>query len=485
MKKIGLAFESIFYYLFLVAFIIGINYISFKHYKRWNFSSSNRFTLSPQTKDILKKLDKDITVYVCFSPGLITYDWVKLLLEQYTNCSSHLHVKYINVVRDVDKAKLIFERYKIRPQNVVIFTLGNKHKIVYERDLVDMDYSPVMRGGVPVPSAFNGEMLFTSAIAELSSGIKPTVIFLTGHGERSIDDMQAGIGIKQVAQILEKQGYVVKKAIGLNWKPEKHSVLVICRPKTDFLPQEMKKIDEFLHEGGRLLFLADPDLPASLRQWFKESYSVLIGDNVVVDPLLNVLSPVNLLVNYYGLHPITKPFIGTALLLTMACSVDPIENDIGNSKQETDQKNNQKNAKTSFFKFSKLLFSSAKSWAESDWREGKYSYDKGKDLEGPVCLAVAGENNSAGSRIVVIGDSDFVTNVAVDNLNNRDFFLATINWLLELNNRINIGPKPIKTIKLNIAYARLRMLFLFTVVFLPLGIMILGLIVVILRRRQR
>ena len=53
----------------LVFFILaGINYIAFKHFKRWDFSRNQKYALSDQTKQLLRGLQKPLKIYVFFSP---------------------------------------------------------------------------------------------------------------------------------------------------------------------------------------------------------------------------------------------------------------------------------------------------------------------------------------------------------------------------------------------------------------------------------
>src|SRR5580698_4475247 len=71
--------------LLLVAFILAvINYIGFKHYKHWDLSASQFYTLSPKTIDVLKNLDSPLTIYTFLDPkNTVQDDQIANLLKEY------------------------------------------------------------------------------------------------------------------------------------------------------------------------------------------------------------------------------------------------------------------------------------------------------------------------------------------------------------------------------------------------------------------
>jgi ABC-type uncharacterized transport system involved in gliding motility auxiliary subunit len=86
------------------------------------------------------------------------------------------------------------------------------------------------------------------------------------------------------------------------------------------------------------------------------------------------------------------------------------------------------------------------------------------------------------SRMVVIGDSDFVAN---GNLvgGNLDLFLSSVNWLLDREELIAIAPKPIEEIKLTLSRKQLVKLFWINVGGIPSFAALIGLMVWIRRRK--
>jgi ABC-type uncharacterized transport system involved in gliding motility auxiliary subunit len=102
---------------------------------------------------------------------------------------------------------------------------------------------------------------------------------------------------------------------------------------------------------------------------------------------------------------------------------------------------------------------SPQSWAEADVKalltSGQVMLDESKgDKKGPISIAAAvsaasteppkpGEADAPKpeTRVVVIGDSDFVSAAGLGISGNRDLFLNTVGWLSQQENLISIRPK--------------------------------------------
>ena len=115
----------------------------------------------------------------------------------------------------------------------------------------------------------------------------------------------------------------------------------------------------------------------------------------------------------------------------------------------------------------------------------------GDNPERPISLGVAIERGASQtmldvqikpSRMVVFGDSDFVSNGSMVG-GNEDLFMSALNWLLEREELIAIAPKPIEEVKLSLSRGDLRKLFWINVTGIPAVAMVLGLMVWARRRK--
>ncbi len=84
---------------------------------------------------------------------------------------------------------------------------------------------------------------------------------------------------------------------------------------------------------------------------------------------------------------------------------------------------------------------------------------------------------------MVFGDSDFVGNGQLGNVGNRDMILGAVYWLLEQEQLIGIGPKPIESIKLNVTAAQATRLFWFSFLAMPALCAVLGTAMWLVRRK--
>jgi ABC-type uncharacterized transport system involved in gliding motility auxiliary subunit len=123
------------------------------------------------------------------------------------------------------------------------------------------------------------------------------------------------------------------------------------------------------------------------------------------------------------------------------------------------------------------------------------SFDPGKDLEGPLSLAVAvsketgetdddtDEKPARTARMVVTGTSNFAIDAYFTVQGNGNLFLNMISWLAQDEDLISIRPKPVDDRRIILSQGQLVMLRMFTVFLLPGAAIVIGIIVITQRRR--
>src|SRR5262249_55775103 len=96
-----------------------------------------------------------------------------------------------------------------------------------------------------------------------------------------------------------------------------------------------------------------------------------------------------------------------------------------------------------------LLTTSANSFAKDKITPGQQiKYEPGKDQKGPLTIGAAASkavDSKKEARLVVIGDSDFVSNgvIKAQGFRNSDLFLNSVNWLAEDEDLISIRAKSV------------------------------------------
>ena len=194
----------------------------------------------------------------------------------------------------------------------------------------------------------------------------------------------------------------------------------------------------------------------------------------------NTLKGSDVYVRSYYEHPITMRMGDSGARFHLPRSIVPLITEDSNSPSDDRPI------------VSELALTSEKSWSEMQVEDmsAKFDEDTG-DRRGPISLAVAIERGASQtlldvqiqpSRMVVFGDSDFVSNGALAG-GDQDLFLSALNWLLDREVLMAISPKPIEEIKLSITRKQLNKIFWRTVVGIP-SLAVIGGLLVWFRRRK-
>jgi ABC-type uncharacterized transport system involved in gliding motility auxiliary subunit len=452
----------------LVLGIIGlVEAISAKHNLRIDLTEGRRYTLSDQTKKIVKGLTDDVQVTAFYRSDQPDRRAAQDLLRQYAELSPKFRYEVVDPDRQPGRAK----RYGITLYGTTVLETGDREEKITEVE----------------------EHQLTNGLLRLLRKGKPVVYFLAGHGERDVED-GAREGYRQAKEALEKANYEVRPLLLLRERqvPGDASVVAISGPKRDLVEPELKALTAYIERGGSLLVQLDPFSAPGLVT-FLSKYGIVVGDDVIVDEFSRVLGGDYLMpvITAYRPHPITRDF-ALASLFPFARSVDAArEAPEGVSLQPLGE-------------------TGAGSWAETsqdELRRGRLTFDKRQDKGGPVPVGVAAtvkrtaaaqeatgservdtdstERPGRDARVVVYGTSAFASNSFLNFSGNRDLFLNTISWLAEDEDQISIRPREAKSAPVFLTAVQGRLAFWVPVVVVPAIILITGTSVVVRRRRSR
>lgn len=448
---------------------VMVNYLAHRHYARADWSRSKFYGLSDKTLSLLAGLSNRVDVVVFFQPEHEAYDDVNNLLKEYAHASPLVHVERVDPNRDLARAEQLARRFQVDELNVVVFDCAGRSKFVSAADLMDLDYSGVMRGGAPQQTTFKGELAFSSALQSITQARQPVVYFLRGHGERDINDRDPYTGYSSLAQQVRRDNAEVRDlALGeARGIPADADAVIVPGPTKTLAQQEIDVLRAWLDNSGRLMVLLDTGSAAGLHPLL-EAWGVRLEDDVVVDPT-RTLSGLDLFVNDYGEHAITRNLRDVTSVFYLPRSIEPAPPPEGAAVQ-ADQPN-----------VAWIARSSPDSWAESDLEQKPMKFDAARDRKGPIAIAVAAEKGPVlgvdvdirPSRLVVFGDTDFLSNGALSG-GNVDLFLSALNWLLERDQLMAIAPKPVDETRLVMTQGQVNRLFWIVVVLIPGLIGILG-----------
>lgn len=389
--------------------------------KRVDITLNQLYTLSEQTRKILKTVDKDIRVTAFLGQNVPAQNQQRArdMLGLYAYETQFVTVSYADPYID----QLLRNKYDIRVDGTIVFESDTRHEKVTTIE----------------------EQKFTSAILKLIKDETKKIYFLVGHEEHEIEDFN-NEGYSSLRAELENQNYAAF-SLSLLTEPDIPAdceVLVIAGPKTAFSRYELDIVAKYLARNGKLLLMLDPSLTSAedtnsglvrlMKRW-----GITIGNDFVVDetdfvPLFGPGAPVP----GFELHEITRAmrdFVAFPLTRSVTPAADSPTT-------------------LSVKSLAKTVGGIQDTWGETERTpDGTFSteltYTAGVDTPPPVSVAVAVaqkvDNNSqdettgASTRIVVFGDSDFAVNAALREAN-RDLFLATINWLTLAEDLIAIRP---------------------------------------------
>jgi ABC-type uncharacterized transport system involved in gliding motility auxiliary subunit len=431
-----------------VLVILGaLNFVGYRHHKRFDLTSEKLFTLSDQTRQIVGGLKKDVSVLRFAKTGDPTLDD---MMAEYMNLSRRFHYQTV----DPQQKPEVAQQYGVTRMGDVVVASGTRTE--------------------HLDAGFRGEISeedVTSAILKVTRDALKTVCFVTGHGEKPLTDDQPR-GYQLVDQGLKKESYVTKSVnlVSENGVPSDCNVVVIAGPIQAYFPQESTMIAKYLDGGGKALIEVDPETDPKLDEVF-QGWNINLGKNVVIDAsgvgrLFGTGAAVPLVVDY-GESPITKNLRGGMTFFPLARTVSVADN----TKPQPQS--------------IELLKTSARSFTIPNLPQTKeISYDPKTDTIGPLSLGVAASRKTGDkeARLVMIGDSDFAANQWIGLQHNGDLFFNAINWLAQDENLISIRPKKTTNRRVTLTEAQARVLSWLDLLFLP-GIVILSGIYIWWKRR--
>jgi len=235
--------------VFLVI-VAMVNYMSFRHFKRWDFSRNRKYELSSQTKNVLKNMKKPVRAIIFFSSATEIIPDVNGLLREYEFASNKkFKTEVVDPYRNLSRAQELQTKYRFGTnENILILDIDGKSKFVNAGDMViteEPDQMQVMLGQTqPRITGFKGEQAVTSAMMELIDGKPNKVYFVGGHGEPNLESPD----LKFFNESLKRQNIQISPLLLLNQNniPEDCRAPHHLRSETRFLRIRIETARRFL-----------------------------------------------------------------------------------------------------------------------------------------------------------------------------------------------------------------------------------------------
>ena len=319
--------------LLVIALTVMVNWLAGRRFVRGDWTTTQIYSLSEKTENILSGLDDEIRVVVFMTQQTPMYDQVQELLERYKATSDKIAVEHIDPEREPLKTTQLAEQYGVEVADTVVFIYGDRTKYVTSDQMAEMDFSGAQYGQPPTMRAFKGEEQFTSAILSLVAPDVPKIYFVTGHGEAALGGAGGGAsdrGLRILEEALKRENMETADTSLLSGEvPDDADVIAIIGPTRAYTQAETEALGTYLDRGGRLLLALDPLIepagtmrPTRLESMLAER-GVGVHDDLVVDPSRRLpfydLSAVYL--EDFPAHPLTRGLEGFAVLFTVSRSL--------------------------------------------------------------------------------------------------------------------------------------------------------------------
>jgi len=355
-----------------IAFVVLLNSLAALYFFRIDLTEERRYTIKPQTKELLKNLEDEVFVEVFLegdlNPGFKRFQKsVAETLEEF-RIYSHNKVKFIftnPAQAQGQKARNEFmsdlASKGITPMNVIENENGQRvEKFVFPGALVSYEGFEtglmLLKGNraqgaqeILNESIEGTEYELANAIYKLSNNHRKKIGLLRGHGE--LDSLQ----IASFNNVLLEQYDVFRVDLSKKQKVEGYQLLIAAKPKFAFSDADKYKLDQYIMHGGKVLFLIDR-LEANMDSASREDYfafpynlnlddqlfkyGVRINPDVVEDrvsgkypivvgtagnrpQIMQLDWPFFPLVNQYADHPITRNL--DASMTKFVSSIDTVK----------------------------------------------------------------------------------------------------------------------------------------------------------------
>src|SRR5258708_21876960 len=189
---------------------VVVNVLSARHFTRWDWTTTRRWSLSPATLETLGSLEQRVDVWAIAGPGDPLEGGLRAVLLEYQAASPRVHVVWIDPDRDVVQLVDVQRRFgiqtgmavdgRVATDAVVVVASGDKHWFLTPIDLFDQTGDVLARP--------REERALTQAIRAVLGGDRARLCFTVGHGELSIEPTKAERDdLGALRDLLEKNNY--------------------------------------------------------------------------------------------------------------------------------------------------------------------------------------------------------------------------------------------------------------------------------------
>jgi ABC-type uncharacterized transport system involved in gliding motility auxiliary subunit len=369
--------------LAVVSILASLLVLAGRHPLRLDLSPNRSLTLSPHTRQVLKRLHDDVhaTAFTSGQEQAIRQQ-IADLLRLYADAQPRLTTRMLDLDRSPGEA----ERLGISNYNVVVLESDGRHERV----------DPVT------------EENLTAGLLAVTGRETVIAYVVQGHGEPDVRDFDQRSGAGDAAAALTSDGFDVRPLAGAARIPPDAGLVILAGSTRELQPAEVAALDAYVRDGGRLLVLVDSDAPRSVLGLL-DRYGIQPGNDVVVDEQAKLFGADGLSARVADLNEKLVPDRPVASALLPLAQSLRLEERPGTDAEY-------------------LAVTDETTWADVRGRPSgtERVFRAGTDRVGPLPVgAVVGvPAEGREGRLVAIGNSHFASNFQLGVLGNRDLLLV-------------------------------------------------------------
>ncbi|HMQ48821.1 MAG TPA: gliding motility-associated ABC transporter substrate-binding protein GldG [Saprospiraceae bacterium] len=244
-------------------------------YSSIDMTEENRFTLTPATKGLLKDLENTVFVRVLLD-GEFPAGFKRLqsatqeMLDDFRSESGLIEYEFMDpsagTTEEVNALRKELAKDNIVPVNLRLKDVdGTSEKLIYPYAIVTIKNKDVVINllenevpGVSPEVALNNsisllEYKFANAIQKANTLRKPALLFTSGHGE--LEPLETADLEKNLRAFYETGRINLDSVVAIG---QNAAALIVAKPRAPFSDKDKFKMDQYVMNGGKVLWLIDP-----------------------------------------------------------------------------------------------------------------------------------------------------------------------------------------------------------------------------------
>jgi len=452
-----------------IILVIVINMVAGKLNINVDLTETGLYTLDEDTIEYVSAIEDEIKLYYFVQSGT-DYPEIDNVLERFDGLGKNmkvvevdpiLHPNYASgLVGDEAASKLQFNSI------IVVNETNGRSKLILTTEMItsSIDYETYTE---TYTSDVEGQI--ASALMYVTNEDLPVMYIMSGHGEIELTDVQKGLISKNNVDL------ITFDALSADVVPEDCDILLINYPSYDFTEAQAELVKSYLAEGGKVILNLD-----YIAAEFKNLNSLLNYYGVEMIPGIIYETDSrhysqNLpycLIPEMADHEITAEILGVKrLLVPQATGLRVLDN--------------KRNTITA----TEILTTTADAYSKVDL----YSMGENKseeDIDGPFAAGICVEEYYYGKTAKLLVFASYLwddTLISERTWGNRELLINSINYLSQMKSTFYAPTQNLsqQIPSWNLTGAQFGIHLAIKVILLPLACLIIGGVIVILRRRSK